>query len=312
MKKFFNLITVSAILLIAVSFSYSQYPVSGHVYYSDDFTPVTNGYVNAYDANSHALLATTPINPGGEYSFNQLPSIQIDVIGFPNVEPEMDGAFVPTYFPNKLDFLTATQILPTEPLYNVDIYAKRISSGGIGNPNTSTISGVVTLKNDFLKDAIIYAQQGEDMRGFAITDARGSFKIKNLPLGDYVLVVHRIGCTNSQINVTLTPEGLKNINFVLDIAKKATLNKINFKLNQNYPNPFNPKTNISFIIPNDGQVNISVYNMNGQMVKELVNGFKTAGEYKIEFDGTNLASGVYFYTLKNGNFTDTKKLILVK
>ncbi len=311
MKNLFNLLTISVILLIAVNFSYAQNPVSGYVLYSDNLQPVTSGTVNAYDASNYNLLNSVQINPDGSYNFDGLPGIQIDVIGVPNWEPEMEGAFAPTYYPNKIDFLNATQITPNEPLNNINIFVQRIN-GGIGSAFGAPISGTVTLKKDALKDAIIYAQQGDDIRGYAITDARGNFKIKNLPLGDYILVVHRIGCTNSSINVTLTSKGLADINFSLENAKKAGLMKSEYKLNQNYPNPFNPKTQIVYSIPKDGSVKLDIYSINGQLVKELVNEFKTSGDYKVEFDGSNLASGIYFYTLRTGNFVDTKKLTLIK
>jgi hypothetical protein len=93
---------------------------------------------------------------------------------------------------------------------------------------------------------------------------------------------------------------------------KAKQMKSEYKLNQNFPNPFNPVTEITYYIPNDGKVNINVYSINGQLVKELVNEFKTAGKYSISYDASSLASGVYFYTINSGDFTDTKRLTLVK
>ena len=86
-----------------------------------------------------------------------------------------------------------------------------------------------------------------------------------------------------------------------------------FRLEQNYPNPFNPSTNISFSIPNPSDVTLKVYSPLGKEVATLVNEFKSAGNYKYEFNASEiLTSGIYFYTLKSGNFTETKKFILVK
>lgn len=91
----------------------------------------------------------------------------------------------------------------------------------------------------------------------------------------------------------------------------------NFSLEQNYPNPFNPITKISFHIPNvadayNASATLSVYNILGEIVKSLVNQNLTAGNYAIEFDGSNLSSGVYYYTLKTGNFIQTKKMLLLR
>lgn len=85
-----------------------------------------------------------------------------------------------------------------------------------------------------------------------------------------------------------------------------------FSLHQNYPNPFNPSTTISFQIPKGDFVSLKVYDINGREVSELVNENLQAGEYKINFNGSNLPSGVYYYKLTSENFAETKKMILIK
>jgi arabinogalactan endo-1,4-beta-galactosidase len=85
-----------------------------------------------------------------------------------------------------------------------------------------------------------------------------------------------------------------------------------FNLYQNYPNPFNPKTLINYSIPQADFVSLKVYDILGDEVVTLVNEYKTAGNYSIEFNGNNLSSGVFFYRIKTGNFFDTKKLILMR
>ncbi len=85
-----------------------------------------------------------------------------------------------------------------------------------------------------------------------------------------------------------------------------------YELAQNFPNPFNPSTTINFALPQAGQVKLSVYNMLGNVVATLVNGQKAAGNYSVKFDGSQLASGVYFYKLEAAGFSDLKKMILVK
>ena len=83
-------------------------------------------------------------------------------------------------------------------------------------------------------------------------------------------------------------------------------------LEQNEPNPFNPNTTIRYSLPKDGLVTLKVYNLIGQEVETLVNGYKSAGSYSFEFYGTNLASGIYFYRLISGEYSETKKMILNK
>jgi hypothetical protein len=85
-----------------------------------------------------------------------------------------------------------------------------------------------------------------------------------------------------------------------------------YALKQNFPNPFNPVTTIQYSLPEDTHITLIVYNVNGQMIGELVNDFKTAGSYTITFDGKALASGVYFYKMQAGKFTDVKRMLLIK
>jgi hypothetical protein len=86
----------------------------------------------------------------------------------------------------------------------------------------------------------------------------------------------------------------------------------NFKLNQNYPNPFNPETNITFELPKSSNVSLAVYDTNGRLVTELVDGWYPAGSYVTDFDGGHLTSGVYFARINADEFSDTIKLLLMK
>ncbi len=85
-----------------------------------------------------------------------------------------------------------------------------------------------------------------------------------------------------------------------------------FTVKQNYPNPFNPTTNIEFSIPLKSKVSLKVFNVLGQEVAQLVNKELAAGNYNVNFDASNLTSGIYFYTLSSSNFTQTKKMILLQ
>lgn len=86
----------------------------------------------------------------------------------------------------------------------------------------------------------------------------------------------------------------------------------NYNLLQCYPNPFNPSTNIKYAIKNDGIVSLKVYNAIGEEIRTLINEFKVAGNYNIEFNAGNLPSGVYIYKLQAGDFVSSKKMILLK
>lgn len=85
-----------------------------------------------------------------------------------------------------------------------------------------------------------------------------------------------------------------------------------YTLSQNYPNPFNPVTKIRYSIPESANIRITVYDINGKEIKTLVNQWLNTGIYESDFDGSNMASGVYFYSLTASNYTATKKMVLIK
>ena len=87
---------------------------------------------------------------------------------------------------------------------------------------------------------------------------------------------------------------------------------VSFSLNQNYPNPFNPNTTIKFQTKDLRLVTLKVYNIIGKEVATLVNENLKAGNYEVTFDGSNLSSGIYLYKIKAGNFSEVKKMTLVK
>ena len=85
-----------------------------------------------------------------------------------------------------------------------------------------------------------------------------------------------------------------------------------YQLSQNYPNPFNPTTTISYSIPQNAFVSITIYDLLGRVVKTLVNESKSAGSYNINFNASGISSGIYYYTIKANSFIETKKLVVLK
>ena len=100
--------------------------------------------------------------------------------------------------------------------------------------------------------------------------------------------------------------------FPVNIKENIDNTPVSFKLVQNYPNPFNPRTIINYSIPEAGNVEMKVYDILGNEVATLVNETKAPGNYAIQFNASSIASGVYFYHIQAGQFSDTKKLILMK
>jgi hypothetical protein len=124
---------------------------------------------------------------------------------------------------------------------------------------------------------------------------------------------------NGKITTIFTGSNFVDITSLLDystgINNEESKGRVpqNYTLSQNYPNPFNPSTRIEFELKEDSKVKLTVYNVLGEEVAELVNGEINAGTHTVEFSGTNLASGIYVYRLDAGNkFTETKKMVLMR
>jgi hypothetical protein len=85
-----------------------------------------------------------------------------------------------------------------------------------------------------------------------------------------------------------------------------------YSLGQNYPNPFNPNTVIKFTLPESQNVKLVVFDILGREVKTLINEMRSSGIYEVNFDGSSLSSGIYFYRLVTDKYTDTKKMLMIK
>ena len=102
------------------------------------------------------------------------------------------------------------------------------------------------------------------------------------------------------------------VNYTIGISRISGEVPSKFVLTQNYPNPFNPSTKIKFSVPNSGLVSLKVYDVSGREVANLVNENLAVGTYEFAFNASKLNSGVYFYKLSSGSFSETKKMMLVK
>src|ERR1035437_3811964 len=99
---------------------------------------------------------------------------------------------------------------------------------------------------------------------------------------------------------------------IVGINDKYPAHPDKFVLSQNYPNPFNPTTTINYSIPKAGNVKLTIYNVIGSKVATIVNEYKQAGNYSVQFNAGNRASGIYLYRLESGNYSAAKKFILLK
>ena len=136
----------------------------------------------------------------------------------------------------------------------------------------------------------------------------------SIPAGSYINVAFAIAADISLPNLRTAFANARAKYNVILTSVNDNINPVpyKFELVQNYPNPFNPSTTIKFSIPSESHVNLKIYDMLGREVRTLLNEEKVPGNYSVNFIAGNLPSGVYFYKLTAGNYTDAKKLILLK
>lgn len=314
MKSALKLFIAVLFILAAVRVVKTQEMInlSGKVRYADNHELVTQGYVKLFNS-SGVEIGSTEITYQGDWTLWVIRYLrnQGDVIGIPDDEWELD--FLPTGYPDQVDPAYFTHVSLEYSQSNIDIYVQRTS--GQNRPGKlTTVTGKILSNNLAVKDAIVYAKQGDQFVGFGISDADGNYSIKNLPEGDYIIIVHKIASQSETRLVTANENSGRSVDFTLKSITDGNINTnpYEFALAQNYPNPFNPSTVISYSIANEGNVTLKVFNAAGQLVKELVNSYHTAGIYNTEFNASSLSSGVYFYRLETNGFTAVNKMILVK
>ena len=184
-------------------------------------------------------------------------------------------------------------------LHTVDIASTSLNPvySYIDNPLTNNNPDANILVTSILQNSGYF----DHVQGVFYDVSQQKWALYNEDLTDYTVgIKYNIYVANSS-GIPTAVEEEKN---------PATVS--NFELQQNYPNPFNPTTQIRFSLPEQSQVTLKIYNVLGKEIATLVNDVKGAGVHEISFDGSGLASGVYFYTLQTGKFTQTHKMILMK
>jgi hypothetical protein len=197
----------------------------------------------------------------------------------------------------------------------------------IGNVNTQTGGGgnsPATLVG--VNGAIVTVTDAQGTTvAYGVTDETGNFLVGNLAPGTYTVTVDKFGYKSTS-SVTLSPSydaqgnpvtastsfTIQNEVVVTDVITRMSTVPTEYRLEQNYPNPFNPSTTINFTVPKSERLSLTIYNILGQRVASLIDGFTPAGSYSVQWNAAQLSTGVYFYHLKSGDFSSVKKMMLVK
>ena len=228
---------------------------------------------------------------------NPEPAWPVDVLGigsqFDNSAPYNGGYQIfPRFYAS--DFLPAGTI-PVE----LTSFSASVNGTSV-NLNWSTAT---EINNNGFE---IQRNSGEGFVTIGFVKGNGTTtEAKNYSYSDNNLVTGNYSYRLKQVDFNGTYEYSK-------VVEVEIVTSNNFELSQNYPNPFNPTTSIKFNLPEAGNVKLAVYNLLGQEVKTLVNGFRTAGAYTVNFDASNLSSGIYLYKIEMNNFTQVRKMTLLK
>lgn len=294
--------------------------ISGYIKFKDNNQPVPNGRVIAYSYSGGVVtrMDTDTIQNSGFYQLRNIQTDSVDILAYSDDVEESPGpnGFVPTFYGNTIFWRTSTRLYPTGNLTNINLNVDRVT----GNNGIQHIGGGVyrSNTNQGLNEARVYAKVGNEYRGFSFSTQTGAYVINSLPPFTYTLIADRYGYFAGQRIEVLGNYNLDTINFflvpsqVIGISHNGNTVPDKYSLNQNYPNPFNPSTKIAFDIPKNSFTKLIVFDALGREIKTLVSENLSAGSYSVSWDAGNVSSGLYFYKIISGDFTETRKMILIR
>jgi hypothetical protein len=271
-------------------------------------------------AKSSQLLDTIPTqsytvftDANGNYNLTNIPQS-----GYYFLQSFSDF-YIPAYYnnsgPSPVFWQQADSIKIDNIINNKNISMLRDSSTGGG-----IITGNITIGGNIPdKKIIVYAKSIDYNQPFnyALPIQGNSFTVNNLPYGRYRLIGQLIGFQDAYIDsLNITPINTQITGLTLNFKTTGIQNTPGIpttaELYQNYPNPFNPSTNIQFRLPYSSVITLKIYNLIGQEIETLANGYYNGGEYIINWNAKNYSSGVYFYMLHYDGATYSKKMLLIK
>ncbi len=181
-----------------------------------------------------------------------------------------------------------------------------VSFSGYTIADEVTLEWVTASELNNLGFVIEHSIDGDTFINIGFVEGKGSSTV----LSQYSFTDYPVNLKNNVLYYRLKQidyNGRYEYSIVIEVAVLAS-----FTVEQNYPNPFNPTTTISFSIPESGDIKLSVYNLIGEEVAVLKDGYTEAGKFEVDFNGRELPSGVYLYKLQAGDFVQVKKMSFIK
>ncbi len=249
----------------------------------------------------------------GNYNFKNIPQT-----GYYFIQSFSDF-YIPAYFsqagPSPVFWQQTDSLQINTALTNKNISMQRDSSTGAG-----IISGIINTGSTIPdKKVVVYAKSLDYNQPFtySIPIQGNTFTVYNLPYGHFQLVGQLIGfsdATSRMLNITPIDTQITGININFNIAGISGNPELlqSVELDQNYPNPFNPSTTIQFKLPHFTYITLKIFNCLGQEIETVANGLYNEGNYLVNWNAKNLASGIYIYVLKYQGAEYSKKMLLIK
>ncbi|MCX6168333.1 MAG: T9SS type A sorting domain-containing protein [Ignavibacteriales bacterium] len=190
---------------------------------------------------------------------------------------------------------------------------KEIGQGqgiGIGaGTNTSGFSALLSGSRGFNGQSYYFSHLRVYIWLWSSTDYNSTYtNVLELGYSDSNILLYLNGKEAAFSVRCLKGDGITSVSD--DLNKKEI--PTNYSISQNYPNPFNPSTKIKYQISTSGKVSLNVFDLLGNKIATLVNDFRSPGSYTVDFDGENIPSGIYFYRIQVNEYTEAKKMILIK
>jgi len=287
-----------------------------------------------YEVTISGIVTTSPEDFLGDYVIqtSQEPWSGVHVDDAVHLPQRGDSVRVTGTVQENFNYTMLSLVTELETLgsgYNIEPIALNTGQATTGSPEAESYEGMllefnnVHISNPF-PDASNYGE-------IAIDDGTGSYRVDDdfsieyrgnldstFALNDRIEKIIGIGYYSFG-NYKLEPRNDADIigHFPASVKDRNKYLELSYDLQQNYPNPFNPTTTINYSIAKNGLVELTVYNILGQKIKTLVNEVKNSGQHVVQWDGRNtaghvVASGLYFCTLKSGDFIKTNKMLLLR
>lgn len=306
--------------------------ISGYVYDSETGDPLPDVYVYALPESTGGNKISSLMKNIGSRGDGEI--LKTDNNGAYTLGGLRDGSYIilfhrddylSVFYGNSFAWEEATALGLTGNTILTDINIDLVKMEGFGGEIIGSVytSGRTSTSSNILSSSLISVRNNSnEVVATAISDYNGEYIVPAVTNGTYTVKASHVGFVTTEysksIQIDLSNSPVVNgIDIDVPLSPSAVQendgqNPKTFNLYQNYPNPFNPTTKIEFDLSTDENVSLKVYDVLGKDVAVLVDNFIRAGNYSVDFNASNLTSGIYFYELKAGSFHQMRKMILLK